>query len=61
LAAVEPDKARLVQLRFFAGLSTPDAAAALGISVATAERWWAYARAWLFSDLQGGEENPRAP
>jgi RNA polymerase sigma factor (TIGR02999 family) len=60
LAAEEPDKARLVQLRFFAGLSTPDAAAALGISVATAERWWAYARAWLFGELQG-EENPRAP
>ena len=60
LAAEEPDKARLVQLRFFAGLSTPDAAAALGISVATAERWWAYARAWLFGELQG-EENPRVP
>src|SRR5262245_19382245 len=60
LAAEEPDKVRLVQLRIFAGLSTPDAAAALGISVATAERWWAYARAWLFDELQG-EENPRAP
>jgi RNA polymerase sigma factor (TIGR02999 family) len=55
-AAEEPDKARLVQLRFFAGLSTPQAAAALGISVATAERWWVFARAWLFSELQGGEE-----
>jgi RNA polymerase sigma factor (TIGR02999 family) len=56
LAAEEPAKAQLVQLRFFAGLSTPEAAAALGISVATAERWWAYARTWLFSELQGGEE-----
>jgi RNA polymerase sigma factor (TIGR02999 family) len=55
-AAEEPDKARLVQLRFFAGLSTPDAAAALGISVATAERWWTFARAWLYSDLQGGDK-----
>ncbi|MGH7168839.1 MAG: sigma-70 family RNA polymerase sigma factor [Gemmataceae bacterium] len=55
-AAEEPDKARLVQLRFFAGLSTPDAAAALGISVATAERWWTFARAWLYSELQGGEK-----
>jgi RNA polymerase sigma factor (TIGR02999 family) len=55
-AAEEPDKARLVQLRFFAGLSAPDAAAALGISVATAERWWAFARAWLYSELQGGEK-----
>ncbi len=60
-AAEEPDKARLVQLRFFAGLSTPAAAAALGISVATAERWWTFARAWLYSELQGGEkkETPR--
>src|SRR5262249_50190527 len=56
-AAEEPDKARLVQLRFFAGLSTPDAAAALGMSVATAERWWTYARAWIYSDLHGGEKN----
>jgi RNA polymerase sigma factor (TIGR02999 family) len=55
-AAEEPDKARLVQLRFFAGLSTPEAAAALGISVATAERWWAFARAWLYSELQSGDE-----
>jgi RNA polymerase sigma factor (TIGR02999 family) len=59
-AAEEEDKARLVQLRFFAGLSTPDAASTLGISVATAERWWAYARAWLFTDLQGSEEIPPA-
>ena len=56
-AAEEPDKARLVQLRFFAGLTMPDAAAALGISLATGERWWAYARAWLYSELQGGEKN----
>jgi RNA polymerase sigma factor (TIGR02999 family) len=51
-ASEEPAKAELVKLRFFAGLSTPDAAAALGISLATAERWWAYARTWLFSALQ---------
>jgi RNA polymerase sigma factor (TIGR02999 family) len=60
-AAEEPAKAQLVQLRFFAGLSTPEAAAALRISVATAERWWVYARAWLFSELQGGEEPAAAP
>ncbi len=54
-ASEEPAKAELVKLRFFAGLSTPEAASALGISVATAERWWAYARTWLFSELQ---ENP---
>ena len=55
-AAEEPDKARLVQLRFFAGLSTPDAAAALGISVATAERWWTFARTWLYSELHGEQK-----
>ncbi|MFO0880815.1 MAG: sigma-70 family RNA polymerase sigma factor [Gemmataceae bacterium] len=55
-AAEEPEKAQLVKLRFFAGLTTPEAAAALGISLATAERWWAYARAWLFSELQGDDE-----
>jgi len=60
-AAEEPDKARLVQLRFFAGLSTPEAAAALGISVATAERWWTYARAWLYSELEGGQEKSPGP
>lgn len=60
-AAEEPDKARLVQLRFFAGLSIPDAAAALGISHATAERWWTFARAWLFSELQGGDKKFRDP
>jgi RNA polymerase sigma factor (TIGR02999 family) len=51
-AAQEPTKARLVQLRFFAGLSIPDAAASLGISLATAGRWWTFARAWLYADLQ---------
>jgi len=60
-AAQEPDKARLVQLRFFAGLSTPDAAAALGISVATAERWWTFARTWLYSELQGEQKKTADP
>jgi RNA polymerase sigma factor (TIGR02999 family) len=56
-AAEEPAKARLVQLRFFAGLSTPAAADALGVSRATAERWWAFARTWLFSELHDPDEN----
>src|SRR5262245_37172824 len=56
LAAEQPDKARLVQLRFFAGLSTAEAAGVLGVSVATAERWWAFARAWLYRELQRGGE-----
>lgn len=54
-AVEEPAKAELVKLRFFAGLSMPEAAKALGISVATSERWWVYARTWLFRELQNGE------
>lgn len=51
LAAESPVRAELVKLRFFAGLTIPEAAAALGISVATAERYWAYARVRLYADL----------
>jgi len=46
-SAIEPQKAELVKLRYFIGLTTEDAAAALDISVPTAKRWWRYARAWL--------------
>jgi len=46
-AQEEPDKAQLVKLRFFAGLSIEEAAEALGISRATASRHWTYASAWL--------------
>lgn len=45
-------KAELVKLRFFAGLTVKDAAAALNISTATAERNWTYARAWLHAEMQ---------
>jgi RNA polymerase sigma factor (TIGR02999 family) len=51
--AEEPARARLVKLRYFAGLSLPDAAAALGISPATAKRHWVYARSWLYGKLHG--------
>lgn len=54
-ALAEPRKAELVKLRYFAGLTLPEAAHALGISVATAERWWAYARACLSRTLVGKE------
>ena len=50
----EPAKAQLVQLRFFAGLTMPEAAAALNISLATAERYWVFAKSWLYADLCGG-------
>jgi RNA polymerase sigma factor (TIGR02999 family) len=46
-------RARLVKLRYFAGLSIREAADALGVSVATAKRQWIYARAWLYGKLQG--------
>jgi RNA polymerase sigma factor (TIGR02999 family) len=54
-AADEPDKAELVKLRFFAGFSETEAAAALGISRATASRQWMYSRAWLFDRLRSQE------
>ena len=52
----DPSKAELVKLRFFAGLTNRQAAEALGISVATAERHWAYARAWLKAEMIAGDE-----
>jgi RNA polymerase sigma factor (sigma-70 family) len=48
-----PQKAALVKLRFYAGLSIEEAAAALGISAATAKRHWTYARAWLYGQVAG--------
>jgi RNA polymerase sigma factor (TIGR02999 family) len=50
-AATDPVKAELVKLRYFAGLSEEEAASALGISRATASRYWTYARAWLIKAL----------
>ena len=54
LAETEPAKAELVKLRFFAGLTMPDAAAALNISLATAERYWTFAKSWLYAELADG-------
>jgi RNA polymerase sigma factor (TIGR02999 family) len=51
LEAEEPVKARLVKLRFFAGTSLVDAARMLGISPATAKRYWVYSRSWLYGKL----------
>jgi RNA polymerase sigma factor (TIGR02999 family) len=55
LADRDPDKAELVKLRYFAGLTVDQAAAVLGISPATADRHWAYARAWLHAEITGGD------
>jgi RNA polymerase sigma factor (TIGR02999 family) len=54
LALEDPTKANLVKLRYFAGLTTKQAAEILGISQATAERYWYYARVWLFYEIKKG-------
>jgi RNA polymerase sigma factor (TIGR02999 family) len=55
LMAADPDAARLVQLRYFAGLTTPQAADLLNMSPRSADRLWAYARAFLHSEIGGPE------
>ena len=64
LAAKDPVKAELVKLRHFAGLTIEQAAQALGISPTTANRYWAYARAWLHQEITraaaGGPGGPPA-
>ena len=57
LALEDPDAARLVHLRFFAGLTQKDAAAALGLAPRTAARQWAYARAWLYARLRQDDDS----
>jgi RNA polymerase sigma factor (TIGR02999 family) len=54
-AAHDPIKAKLVELRFFAGLTLPQAAACLNISPSTADRAWRYARAWLYTAMAGAD------
>jgi RNA polymerase sigma factor (TIGR02999 family) len=53
LAAIKPDHARLIELRYFAGLTGDEAAEALGVSPATADRMMRYARAWLHVEIAG--------
>ncbi len=53
-ALESPDKAELIKLRYFAGLTLADAATARDISLATAKRHWAYARAWLLCEMTNG-------
>ena len=50
-------KARLVELRYFAGLTGDEAAEILGISARTADRYWVYTRAWLRREMDGGDPN----
>jgi RNA polymerase sigma factor (TIGR02999 family) len=56
LAETSPERADLVRLHYFVGLSIPDAAKAMGISESTAKRRWNYARLWLFKELQRTEK-----
>jgi RNA polymerase sigma factor (TIGR02999 family) len=56
LAKEDPACAELVKLRFFAGLTLDEAAKALGVVRRTADRYWAFARAWLYAALRKGEE-----
>jgi RNA polymerase sigma factor (TIGR02999 family) len=59
LAAEEPTAAELVKLRYFAGLTVAEAAEVLAISPRTADRHWAYARAWLHQEMKaGGHDGP---
>ena len=58
LAALDPQKAELVKLRYFAGLTAEQAADALGVSYTTANRLWAYARAWLHQEMTGTRPAP---
>lgn len=53
LTAMDPERARLVELRFFGGLSIEEAAAALDVSTATANRDWVLVRSWLYRRLNG--------
>lgn len=58
LAERDPLKAKLVQLRFFAGLGNEEAAQVLGISAATAKRYWRYTRAWLHAEITERDDRP---
>jgi RNA polymerase sigma factor (TIGR02999 family) len=56
LSRDDPVKAELVKLRFFAGLTVEEAASVLDISRATADRYWSFARAWLYREVRKGDE-----
>jgi RNA polymerase sigma factor (TIGR02999 family) len=56
LERLAPDRARVVELRYFAGLSIEETADCLGVSPATVKRYWEFARAWLYRRLEGGSE-----
>jgi RNA polymerase sigma factor (TIGR02999 family) len=59
LSERDPLRAEVVKLRFFAGLTMPEIAALLGISLATAERHWTFARTWLYAELADDAAAPK--
>jgi RNA polymerase sigma-70 factor (ECF subfamily) len=58
LEALDPDQARIIELRFFGGLTVEETAAALSVSPATIKREWAIAKGWLFRELSGDGRRP---
>jgi RNA polymerase sigma factor (TIGR02999 family) len=58
LERLDPDQARMVELRFFGGLTVEETSAVLGVSPRTVKREWAVAKAWLYRAIAGGEEAP---
>jgi RNA polymerase sigma factor (TIGR02999 family) len=61
LAALDERKARLLEMRFFAGMTMEEAAGVLGVSLSTAESDWRFARAWLAHELAAGAPGTRSP
>ena len=61
LEADDPRKGRIVNLRYFAGLTAEETAAALDVSVGTVEREWRYIKAWLHTQLAEGDDSGAAP
>jgi RNA polymerase sigma factor (sigma-70 family) len=57
LSAIEPQRARIVELRFFGGLSNEETAEVLAISSATVQRQWSGARAWLYHEMSRTDES----
>ena len=60
LTALDPARARVVELRYFGGLSLEDTARTMNVSVATVSRYWEFARVWLHRELSQGPPSPRA-
>jgi RNA polymerase sigma factor (TIGR02999 family) len=56
LARAHPKKARVVEMRFFAGMTVDEVSSVLGVASRTVERYWEFARAWLYRELEGAQD-----